>query len=188
MKKMICILAAASMLFAVGCSGRGNVDEDIVPIGSDEPAVTAPVSTQDAASTPAPVDIADENAVCFENGVFTRGAFNWNYFYAKTRAKMNAQVRILNARAGGTEDMLLKFENGAYVLVSGGQSARYGYLTGGTFDMPESSGYKTADVYILTDDAGMTVEAFFGGSIPADITLDYTTAAGRVIFFSFSGN
>lgn len=175
------------MLFAAGC-GRADTGDDVVTVTSDAPVVTEPASSADVTDAPAPVDLSDENAVCFDNGAFLKGSFNWEYFFAKTRAGINSQVRILNVRENGIEDMKLALENGRYILTNGSDSAEYAFLTGGTYDMPESSGFASADVYILTDDPNMTAEAFFGGSIPADLTLGYTTAAGRVIFISYKTN
>lgn len=187
MKRILCILAAVGMMFAVGCR-HADQGEDVVSIVSESPAATAPAETEKSVPTPAPVDMTDENAVCFDNGVFVKGSFNWEFFFAKTRARMNARVRILNARDGGVEDMNLVFEDGAYTLTMGAENVRYACLTGGEFDMPEASGLASAKIYILTDDPGMTVEAFFGGSIPADVALGYTTASGTVIFVAYKTN
>ena len=186
MKKLICLFAAACLLFAVGCGKQtGGGDDDVVAVVTDPPAAeeTAAPAEETPAPTAAPIDISDDSAVCFENGVFTSGSFNWNFFFAKTRARINCEIRILNATANGVEDMRLRFSDGSYTLTNGAESVSYNALVGGTYELASGG---TADIYILTDDPDMTVENYFGGSIPEGISLGYFAASGRVVYVAYS--
>ena len=183
MKRTICLLAALMMLLAAGCT-HTEPDDEVVSITSETPAATQPASAEDTpAPTAAPVDISDDSAVCFENGVFASGSFNWNFFFAKTRARMNGEVRILNVTENGVEDMKLRFADGSYTLTKGAESVSFNALVGGTYEVASGG---SADIYVLTDDPDMTVEDFFGGSIPEGITLGYFTASGRVVYVAYS--
>ena len=183
MKRTICLLAALMMVFAAGCT-QSKPDDDVVSLATDTPAATQPASADDTpAPTAAPVDISDDSAVCFQNGVFASGSFNWNYFFAKTRARMNSEIRILNVTENGVEDMKLRLADGSYTLTNGAESVSFNALVGGTYEVASGG---TADIYVLTDDPDMTVENFFGGSIPEGITLGWSTASGRVVYVAYN--
>ncbi|MBO4849217.1 MAG: hypothetical protein J5586_08720 [Clostridia bacterium] len=163
---MIILMAAALVCGCSGSSGQHGVKPSPTP----------------RTSTPSPVQTANpksyEYSITVKDGTVEGSTFNWQFFLAKVMANKPGELLIVNDANGERTEYLLSFRGGAFTVSGPDGEKSYGHIVTETAELETGS----ADIAILTDDASLTAESFFGGAVPQDIAVGYSNESGMVIF------
>lgn len=160
MKRTLCLLFAASLILAVGCG-------------------STPKKPRVSYSQPKIADGTDyDNSVVIENGALSGSAFNWEFFVKKASANLAAKVVIIVKNGDSSATYAISYSDRSYMLDDGVSVSVYKYLA--VFEANLSGG--TYSVGVLSDKEGVTLEEFFGGSVPGEVSVGMSTDAGTVVF------
>lgn len=175
MKKTLCLIAAALMLIAAGCSKKPSGGTAAPTVGASQ----NPSITQDQGADPSQSGATYDRskAVVFENGEVS-GTFNWDYFTAKAAAGIAGSVDIVRVDADGEKHWVLEFTGAGFKLTGEGIEAQFARMMTDTV----GSGEETKVISILTSSQTLTVDEFAEGfdRLP-DIC--EVTEQGAVVYF-----
>ena len=139
-----------------------------------------------AAPTP---QIADgtgyDNSVVIADGSVEGTSFNWQFFLGKSGAGRSAEIKLIVKNGGSTEEMNLTGGTGSFTLKRGNNESTYTYLLSFTADFPGSAKYSMAEFSVLTNDPDITVEDFFGGTVPENARVGDSNNNGVVVFTDY---
>jgi hypothetical protein len=170
MKKVLCLIFAALLLAAAGCSGgKGKSGASPSPtpasvnVPTDVPdAYSQTKTTPGPESTGKPIGERDYgNAVVFENGRAVFGAFNWQYFCAKAGALMSAEIRLIELKEGAETIRTLSYEEGVFVIEGEGMRKSYKYFK--TANVSDDAGGFTGEIAYLTNDPDLAADELIAG-------------------------
>lgn len=182
MKRLVFALASvvmAAALAAVGCSNAEENNGQKTGNPTDSPSPT-PVNTPHVAN---PDDY--DNSVTIIDGSVYGSPFNWLFFLGKAEAGHPAEIRIINKKPEAEDMFDLSCGADGYTLKTASGTETYSNLLSFTVTPPAGSAYSLAEVCVLSNEADISVEDFFGGTVPDAISIGDTTDKGIVIFTNY---
>ena len=162
-------LITAAVFVLVGCGGRNN----------GQPETTAEPTPRTADGT------GYDNSVTITDGSVEGTSFNWQFFLGKTGAGRAAEIKIVAKNGGAAEEMNLSGGTGSFVFKRGESESTYTYLLSFTADFPASTKYSMAEISVITNDPDITIEQFFGGTVPENARVGDSNNNGVVVFTDY---
>ncbi len=169
---MLAVLTAAVFVLS-GCGGRavdGSKAEN-----DPTPGPSLQIATGDY-----------DNSVAITDGSVEGTSFNWQFFLGKSGANRAAEIKIICKNGGSSEEMTLSGGKGSFTLKRGDKEQTYTYLLSFTSDFPASTKYSMAEISIITNNPDLTIEQFFGGSVPEDARVGDSNDNGVVVFTNYT--
>ena len=185
MKRLLYAAAALIMLFAAGCAGNAG---DTKQGSAKENGSVVDVGGTEATAVPAKIPESSivGNTVRIVDGRLDGTNYYWEFFMSKVSLGMSGKLDISAEYGGAAEVYKLSFVNNGFTLAYGDAKLSYAELVTFEEKAPEGSGAAKLALGILTNEASLTAEGFFGGEIPADVRVGYKTEKGMVIYAVFS--
>lgn len=178
MKRFFCLLAAAFLLLAAGCA-KNNTTE---PVDVTEPSPTPYVRPADSGNSKKNEGAAEryeaEHAVILVDGRLDGSSYYWDLFLNKARNGLPGSVKIIDYEGEEKTVCEITKKSSGYTLKKDGVETAYSALA--VFETAVSSGKLV--IGVLTNTEGLTASAFFGGSVPEDLTLGFTNDMGTVVY------
>ena len=154
--------------------------------GGKTPGKNNDTAAETVAPTPQYADgTGYDNSVEVVDGSVKGTAFNWQFFLGKSGAGRQAEIKIISTNGGSSEEMTLSGGKGDFTLKRDSGELTYTYLLSFTADFPASDKYSMAEICVLTNDPGISLEQFFGGSVPENARIGDTNSVGVIVFTDY---
>lgn len=156
MKRILCAIFAAAMLFSVGCGKNKD----------NSPANSGKTQTADGTNY--------DNTVTFVDGKLDGTDFNWQYFSAKVESGRGGEIGVVITENGTARTVGIRYDGKSFTVTDGEVVFFFDHLV--SF---EAAGRSFS---VLTDDEGMTAEKFFGSASPSSLKVGDSNSNGFVVF------
>ncbi len=172
------------MLAAVGCAGEKRPQEGPADISAPTPTpfVSSETGNTDASKGDVKPHVGDEKAVVLINGKLSGSPYYWDFFINKINSGFTGSVKIVDYNGEEKTFWIVAKVADGFAYRKDGQEKIYSSLAVIETSAPADTEASRLVLGILTDEPGITAQAFFGGEVPSDVRAGFENDKGIVVY------